>query len=207
MKKFSATMQQHFSFLVISIVGLTSLTTPLLGKTPEQKIKEAIDQVADALKSGVDQLEDDFEAIQEYFDHYPWKGLIEDKVQSGPATLKDLRLNDHKRAIVVHPGQRIEGEVKCSLKGEQLSPHELYRVVIGIKGQGAQTTICNYLGAVARDTLEKFVLTAPREPGIYQIRFRVVEKFLESDALAAWKDAEGNEPDGSATIGLIFVQP
>ncbi|HLB59480.1 MAG TPA: hypothetical protein VJL87_05290, partial [Bdellovibrionota bacterium] len=104
------------------------------------------------------------------------------------------------------PGEKIEAEVQCSLDAEQCSVFGVYRIVVGIKGEGAQAVIGNESGLVAGKTVEKFTLIAPEKAGMYQIRFRSVEAFLKKTALDAWKDEEGNEPDGKTTIGIIFVK-
>src|SRR5579872_1246374 len=118
-----------------------------------EKIKDFIDDVSDELKKGVDELEGDLIAIQDYLDHYHWKGLIEDEASSGPVTLSHLQLNGHSRAVVVKPGQRIEGIVLCNLDREKCSSLSFYRVVLGIKGQGPQTTVGNELGILGGETL------------------------------------------------------
>lgn len=175
-------------------------------KSTEDKIKEKIDDFADSLKHAVDKCGDDMAAIQSYLDHYHWKGVIQDEAASGPANLKYLQMNGHSRVVVVKPGERIKGIVVCNLDRDKCSALNLYRVLLGIKGVGAQTTIGNELGLAAGESLEEFSLIAPAVPGIYQVRFKVVEKLLESSALDAWTDEKGNEPDGTTTIGLIVVK-
>lgn len=191
------------------LVALLGVTHPDTGwtKSVEDTVKDWIEEGAEAIKKGVDDLGDDFNAIQDYLDHYHWKGIIEDKATSGPATLEHLELNEHSRAIVVQPGEKIEAEVKCSLDVEQCSIFGLYRIVVGIKGEGPQAVIGNEFGGLgAGKTREQFTLTAPDKPGMYQIRFRPVDAFFKETALNAWKDEEGNEPDGKTTIGIIFVK-
>ncbi len=175
-------------------------------KSVGEAVKGWVEDGAQALKKGVDKIGNDFNAIQDYLDHYHWKGLIEDTATSGPATLRHLELNDNSRAIVVKPGEQIEAEVKCILDSKQCAKFDLYRIVVGIEGVGPQAVIGNELGLAAGTTREKFTLTAPNKPGMYQIRFRPVDAFFESTALHAWKDDQGNEPDGKTTIGIIIVK-
>jgi hypothetical protein len=175
-------------------------------KSVDGKVKDWIDDASEALKKGVDEVGNDISAIQNYLDNYHWKGVIQEKAQSGAVSLKHLEMNGHSKAVVVKPGERIEGVIQCDLDREQCSPLHLYRVVLGIKGQGAQTTIGNELGVVAGKSTERFTLIAPSEPGMYQIRFRLVESLLQSTALNDWVDDKGNEPDGTTTIGIIFVK-
>lgn len=188
--------------LLFSVAGFNTGWT----KNVEDKTKDAIDQVANFLKKGVDQLGEDLSAVQKYLDNYHWKGLVQDTASSNGVTLKYLNLNGHSKAVVVRPGERIEGNVLCNIDSSQCSSLQFYRVVLGLKGVGAQTTIGNELGLVAGESQEKFVLIAPKEPGLYQVRFKLVESLLEENALKSWVDGNGHEPDGTTTIGVILVK-
>lgn len=154
----------------------------------------------------MDKLGENFHAIQCYLENYPWKGILHDEVTSGAVTLKHVYFNDHPKVILTRPGERIEGYLHCNLDKDQCSSLALYRVVLGIKGEGAQTSIGNELGIVAGKSKESFTLTAPYKPGIYQVRFRLVDSYFEGKALDAWKDDKGQEPDASTTIGIIVVK-
>jgi hypothetical protein len=202
---------KKFQSLVIVLAVIFSIanfnTSWARSKSIDEKIEDFIDDVSEFSKEAVQRFEDDLVAIQDYLNNYPWKGLIQDTATSGAVTLKHLKLNGHSKAVVVKPGECIEGTVQCDLDREQCSSFSLYRVVLGIKGQGAQTTVGNEFGIVAGESNERFTLVAPTEPGIYQIRFRLTESFFEGSALNAWVDENGNEPDGTTTIGIIFVKP
>jgi len=180
--------------------------TQTYAKNTETKVKEFIDQSADALKHGIDKLGDDSAKIQEYVENYAWKGIIQDKATSGAETLSHMRLNHRGNVIAVRPGEKVEGKVICSLNSELAHTLSVYRVVIGLHGKGPQTTIGASLGAASGSSKEKFSFKAPLEPGIYQIRFRTADNYLESKALDAWVDEHGNEPDASTTIGIIYVR-
>ncbi len=190
------------------LIALLGLAHPNAGwaKSVEETVKGWIENGGEALKRGTDDLGQDFAVLQEYLDHYNWKGLIEDKATSGPATLKHLELNEHSRVIVVKPGEKIKAEVKCLLDSEKCSAFGLYRIVVGINDVGPQAVVGHELGLAAGKTREKFTLTAPTEPGMYEIRFRPVEALLKTTALDAWTDEAGNQPDGKTTIGIIFVK-
>ncbi len=199
----------HFKFwisLVVFVSSLFVIPAQLQAKDIKDKIKKGIEEASDFLKKEVDNISGDIKAVQEYLDNYSWKGIIQDHATSGVATLSHLKLNGHSRAAAVQPGEKIEGILHCHLDPQKCNSLSFYRVLIGIKGVGPQVTVCNYLGASAGDSKEKFILTAPEAKGIYQIRFRVVESFLESEALQAWADAQGQEPDASTTIGVIVVK-
>ncbi len=175
-------------------------------KDTDKKVKDSIDQSAETLKKAIDKLGDNFTKIQDYLENYSWKGVIQDQASSGAETLSHLRLNNRGKVIIVRPGETVHGEVVCSLNSDQANNLSLYRAVIGLYGKGAQTTIGTTLGAYGGSSEEKFSLTAPLEPGIYQIRFRTADNFLENKALDAWVDEEGKEPDASTTIGIIYVK-
>lgn len=194
-----------------SWVGLLVLLSVLSSNTGSAKpvgeiIDHFIDSASETLKGTVDQIGDDLVAIQNYLDNYDGKGLIQGEASSEPATLKHLQLNGHSRAVVVKPGERVEGIVQCNLDRDQCAAFGFYRIVLGIYGRGGQTTIGNELGLIAGESLEKFTLIAPAEPGIYQIRFRVVNSYFEGNAINAWVDGNGSEPGGTTTIGLIVVK-
>jgi hypothetical protein len=191
---------------LLAIAGVMHVNTGW-AKSVEEKVKDWIDDFSDTLKKKTDELGEDFQAIQNYLDNYHWKGVIEEKARSGPATLKHLKLNEHSKAILAMPGETIEAVVECKLDSEQTSVFGLYRIVIGIKEDGPQAVIGNESGLFAGKSTEKFTLKAPEKAGIYQIRFRTVDTFFKAKALDAWIDEEGNEPDGTTTIGVIIVKP
>lgn len=196
------------SVVVPCLVALSCLipSHSAWAKSTESKLKDWIDSGSESLKSGIDQLGNDLNAIQEYLNNYHWKGVIQDQATSGPVTLKHVELNDHSRAVVVKPGERIEGEVKCLINKNETAAFSVYRVVVGIKGEGAQTVLGNELGLGAGKSREQFSLIAPTQPGMYEIRFRVVDALFKDKALHSWKDEAGNEPDGTKTIGIIYVK-
>lgn len=181
------------------------------------KAKEYVDNASDSLKRALDtfarnleeaqtKLGKDAEAIQNYLNHYNWRGIIQDEANSANTTLKHMSLNGHSRAVVVKPGERVNGVVQCVIDREKSSALSLYRVVLGIHGKGPQTTIGNEFGLTAGESLENFVLIAPSQPGIYQIRFRVVDSYLVTNALESWTDEKGNEPNASTTMGILIVK-
>ncbi len=172
----------------------------------KEKVKRGIENVSENIKKKVDELAGDAAALQSYFDEYSWKGMIEDEVTVEPATLSNVQMKGHSKATIVKPGEEIECQANCFLDPNKCSSLSFYRVVIGIKGEGAQTTIGNCLGTVAGKSTEKWVLRAPEKPGIYEVRFRVVTHFTESEALKSWVDEKGKEPHAKTTIGIVVVQ-
>ncbi len=176
-------------------------------KSSESKIKNAIDGAAESLKKGVEKCGDKIEDIQDYLYHYDWKGLFHVKTTSGITTVSEVRLNGHPRVIVVKPGERIKGHLKYTLDKKRCKDLKYHRILLGIKGEGAQTTIGTGVGIIAdKESKDNFVLIAPKEPGLYQVRFKSVENYTESEALKKWYNEDGKEPSGNKTIGFIYVK-
>lgn len=200
-------IKQGLGIFTVALAALCMQSpTALWAKSTESKIKSLIDNIADELKKGIDQVGNDLAAIQKYLDHYHWKGMLEKQASSGPATLSDLKLNGHSRVVAVNPGERIEADVRCTYDANQCSTFSYYRVVVGLKGVGGITTIGNTIGSAAGDTIQRFAFTAPTVPGFYQVRFRTVEKWTETEALKEWINPSAQEPDATTTIGIIYVK-
>lgn len=175
-------------------------------ESARDKVKSWVDDTTDALKKGIDSVGENIDAIQNYLDHYSWQDVIDEQATSGPATLKHLKLNGHPRAIVVGRGEKIDAEVRCNIDSDKCTSLGVYRVVVGLRGDGPQAIVGNETGFLAGKTKEKFTLTAPYRPGIYQIQFRTVETVSKQNALDAWLDELGEEPGPRATIGVLVVK-
>jgi hypothetical protein len=181
-----------------------------------ERIKESfdasVDEVAASLRDATHSLEHEIRrlgnnnpAIREVIHKYNWNKLVPDQASYGPATLSSLKLGGLKKAAVVRPGQLVEGEVVCSLNGKQCSPLSLYRVVLGIKNQGGQTTVFNHFGLRAGKETDRFSLVAPKEKGVYEVGFLVVEAAREGTALHAWDELEKTDSRAAVPIGVLIV--
>lgn len=195
------------SFIILTVALLTLGSSNLAWaksaekKNTEEKIKSGIDTAADTLKRGVEKTGDKIEDIQNYF-----RKKFHEKTVSGMVTVTDVKFNGHNLAAVVKPGERIEGELKCTLSNDKTVDLKYHRLILGFKGEGAQTTIGTGWGHFAdKQHKESFVLIAPTKPGLYKVRFRPVESLTEHEALKKWRD-NCQEPGKEATIGLIYVK-
>ncbi|MBS0648082.1 MAG: hypothetical protein JSS10_02520 [Verrucomicrobia bacterium] len=196
------------SFIILTVALLTLGSSNLAwAKSPakkktEEKIKGGIDTAADTLKKGVEKAGDTIEDMQTYF-----RKKFHEQVTSGPATVTDVKFNGHSFAAIVRPGERIEGELKCTVDKDKMKGLTYHRLIIGFKGVGAQTSIGAGRGIIGmNDSLEKFALIAPSKPGLYKVRFRTVEGPSEEEALKKWKDCNCQEPGKQETIGLVYVR-
>jgi hypothetical protein len=197
-----------FPLLFFLFLGCLLITqTELSARNIEEEITQTIDDISDSCKKAVESLGHKVDAMQTYLENYRWKGIIQDRATSEFETLSHLKLNDHSRIVAVKSGEKIQGVVNCFLDPKKVSFFNIYRVVVGLKGVGPQSAIGKSLGASAGETTEHFTLVAPKTPGFYQVRFRMSDYLLESSAMEAWYDDEGQEPDASTTIGLIYVMP
>jgi len=198
--------KEQFIAWVLPLVACLTAFNQAEAKDFDDQVKETIDTVSSYLKKEVDLMGDDHFTIQSYLENYQWKGIIQPQATSGAETLRNLKLNGHHRIVTVHKGEVIHGEVDCYLDPSKASLHHIYRVCLGIHGEGVQTTIGTTLGIAAGERHESFTLIAPMNPGFYQIRFRTADQYLEKNALVNWRDDQGNEPDGTTTIGIIYVK-
>jgi hypothetical protein len=181
-----------------------------------EQIKESfdssVDEIAASLRDATHSLESEIQrlgsnnsAIRKSISNYSWNELIPDQASYGPATLSHLKLCGAKKVAVVKPGQVVEGEVVCALNGKKCSALGLYRVVLGIKDQGGQTTIFNHFGLRAGKETDSFSLVAPKKKGVYEVGFLVVEAAREGTALRAWDDLEKTDSQKAVPIGVIVV--
>ncbi len=195
--------------LVVATMALLGLSAPsctyakeATQKPVESKIKDGIDTAAHTLKKGVEKCGDKLEDIQNYC-----RKKFQETTTVGSATVTNVTFNGHHLATIVKPSERIEGELKCILDKSKIQDMRYHRLIIGFKGQGAQTSVSNGVGYFAdRESKDKFVLIAPSQPGLYKVRYRPVESYTEGEALKKWRDDKDREPNSDATIGLIYVR-
>jgi len=183
----------------------------------KEKIKEefnqTVNQITSSLQAATHALEKELlqvgsnkNAVQDLIKKYNWKQYIQDSVSYGPATLSNLKLGGLKRPfIVANPGQEVDGEVVCFLNPKECSSLSLYRVVLGLKHRGGQTTIFNHFGLRAGKETDHFTLKAPKEKGVYEIAFQVVKAAREATALKSWEEPTESGYGQPATIGLLIV--
>jgi hypothetical protein len=178
----------------------------------KEKFDQSVDQIASTLDKATQSLQQELRQlgnqknkIQEVVKKYNWSQWIPDRASYGPATLSDLKLGGGKKVVVAKPGQQIDGEVVCALDRKQCSALSLYRVVLGIKDLGGQTTVFNHFGLRGGKETDHFTLVAPKEKGVYQVGFRVVEAAREGTALQSWDDRDANGWGEPVAIGLIIV--
>lgn len=156
--------------------------------------ESTLDQLKAALEKAGDKIEEMTKALEEY----DWKGAYQDATSFGPISLSDTTINGHSRAKVVAPGEKLSCETTVWVNKDKMKDLKLQRILVGIKDLGPQTSF----GIPSdKEKKETFTLTAPTEPGLYQIRFRPVVGSNDQ-----WLDAEGKQPNFTYTIGVIWVK-
>lgn len=121
--------------------------------------------------------------------------------QVGSVSLVNLDLNRQGSVLVTYPGEKIRATVNISCDDKEIDPHVLYQVVVGYEEGDAQKCILNEFGYRLGDAIRFFFLEAPREPGEYNIQFRLEEKPSSLEAMQNW----GSETSLQMTIGKIIV--
>lgn len=143
-------------------------------------------------------------SIKDYIKEFPWIGLISNEITYGPITISNVHINDSDKLVFAHPGEILHGNLRYKVNSdkEKLNFHHL---VIGIEGEGAQDCVMHSMGLWDTKGKGKFKLTAPTDPGVYQVRFLYNEGITCSKARDAWNKGL-QEPSSAATIGVIIVQ-
>ncbi|CAM0117398.1 hypothetical protein [Rhabdochlamydiaceae symbiont of Dictyostelium giganteum] len=193
-------------FLIIGSMFAFMSPSYLHAKNFTNKMKEGLSHIAKIIEEELDECGISAEKIQYHMNHYPWKGVIENKNKEGPLTLQNFTLNGHSRAVIVKPGATIECEIEMGIDAASSNPLSLYQVVIGLKKAGPQVIIGNSLGTIGRKSVEKFQLIAPKTQGVYEVRYRLCENLTEKESFYLWKNVQERESSNISTIGLIIVK-
>lgn len=145
------------------------------------------------------------EKWNDYFQEFPWMGLIADKINYGPITISDVNIHDGDKLAVVAPGETLKGTLRYRVNSKDLEALHRYHLVIGIKGQGAQDCVTHNLGMWDSKGRGKFTLKAPQKAGLYEVRFLFTEGLTCEGAREAWNSGQC-QPSAAATIGVIIVE-
>ena len=143
--------------------------------------------------------------LHKYFEKAPWIGLIADEIHFGPISISHVSIHHGDKLAVVAPEETLHGSLKYRIDAEELKSMHRYHLVVGIHGEGSQDCITHTLGVWDSKGKGNFTLTAPKHPGIYQVRFLLVEGLTCSHAQNLWNSGE-KEPSSAATIGVIIVE-
>lgn len=124
-------------------------------------------------------------------------------IRSGPARIKNFymkTLTEKGKVVYAAPGMQIQAFAQYSLdRGKDGS---INQIIVGYDKGGAQKAIYN--GGTIDKGMVNFTLTAPSEPGIYEVRFRPAQAYSGPEAVKYWWNVDG-APTEQTTIGLVIV--
>jgi hypothetical protein len=143
--------------------------------------------------------------LKNYFRECPWLGLITSEISYGPIKISEVNIHDGDKFAIVAPEEILNGSLKYKIKSKDLEVFHLYHLVVGIKKEGAQDCITHTLGFWNSKGKGSFTLVAPKEPGIYEVRFMLTDGLTCQAARNAWNEG-GKEPSNAATIGVVIVE-
>lgn len=140
--------------------------------------------------------------ISKWIKSSPWIGLIAKEVTFGPVTLKNLNLDGKGRLVFAKPGEEIKAVVKYKVNAEGLDSWGLHHIIVGIMNQDA-TCITHSLGIWDKKGETSFMIQAPKEKGLYEVRFDYQEALFCGEAIETWQK---DSPSAQATVGIIIVE-
>lgn len=140
--------------------------------------------------------------IDAWIQECPYIGLVAKEVSYGPITLEDFDLDKKGRIVVAQPGEVINGAVNYKVESNELDSFHLHHIILGIKAHGAQNCISHALGIWDEKGKAHFSLTAPTEPGVYEVRFDYQTAMTCKEAMKYWNE---DPPSSKATIGIIII--
>lgn len=121
--------------------------------------------------------------------------------QIGAVDLGNLNLNRQGNVIAVYPKEKVFATVNMNCNVDDIDPHALYQIVVGLEGEGAQKWIFNELGYRVGTGILPFFLEAPETPGVYNIQFQLEQAYSPLEAMQRF----GGEDSLHMTIGKIIV--
>lgn len=133
----------------------------------------------------------------------PWIGLIAKEVSYGPITISNLNIADAGKLAFCEPGEKIEGSLKYKIDAKKLDSWNVHHIIVGLRGQDAQSCITHSIGVWDKKGKANFSFTAPQEKGIYEVCFDYQEAALCCNAIDEWHN---HPPAHKATIGILVVE-
>nr|MDJ0596922.1 hypothetical protein [Pleurocapsa sp. MO_226.B13] len=129
---------------------------------------------------------------------------IPNQATYGQVTLSEFTLNNKGNVVNATPGEKINVSANYIYDCPECQRGAINQIIVGIAGENSAQA-CIYNGGIQGSSSNQFTLTAPNEPGIYDIRFRYAQAYgCEQGALDWWR-VDG-EPTAEANIGAIVVE-
>ena len=101
------------------------------------------------------------------------------------------------------PGQTIDGHTQFVYQFPERGEGTLNQILLGINNE-KRAQACIDAGFVVSKGKEFFKLTAPKEPGVYYVRFRYAQEFGCNEKAKDWWTMDG-VPNEMTNVGIIIV--
>ncbi|MBD1899894.1 CHAT domain-containing protein [Trichocoleus sp. DQ-A3] len=112
-------------------------------------------------------------------------------------------LKQKKNVVFAYPGQTIDGRTQYVYQYPERGEGTINQILLGINND-KRAQACINAGSVVSKGDEFFKLTAPKEPGVYYVRFRYAQEFGCNERAKDWWTM-GGVPDEKTNVGIIIV--
>ncbi len=134
----------------------------------------------------------------------------------GGVKLVNFDIDGKGPVATVKPGQEMSVVTDYFYAQPNVADDIINQIIVGYDGIGAQACIFYAVrvhglyydmhdGSHVTSGTAHFKLTAPQDPGIYEIRFRYAMDFTPEEAIEKWWNV-GGPPTEEATIAILIVQ-
>ena len=141
--------------------------------------------------------------LKKYANELPGKGIVSDSIKIEGIKLSDFKMMGGKKIISCDPSELIDCQVRYEIDKDQLSNTKIHYFLVGFHNEGPQETVKKCLGFMSDSGKAKFTLEAPKEAGIYQIRFTHGTGLIFEQAEDDWWE---NPPGANTTMGIVIVK-
>lgn len=135
---------------------------------------------------------------------FPGKGMITDQVEYDGIELSNFAFSNGKKYAVFHSGDEILGQVDFKINKKDLSLFRIHYFIIGLFPNGPQSCLVKSYGLRDSQGTARFSLIAPKDKGVYQIRFSHGTGVSCKQAKKAWWDKHIHP--AKTMMGIIVVK-
>lgn len=140
--------------------------------------------------------------LEKYANELPGKGFVSDEVEVEGIKLQNFKFMGGKKAVSCSPSDLIECQVDYETDKEEISAPKVHYFIVGFHHEGPQETIKRTLGFMSDSGTAKFSLQAPKEAGVYEVRFAHGTGITFDQASEDWWE---NPPESNTTMGIVIV--
>lgn len=142
--------------------------------------------------------------IKDYAKHIPGIGLISDSIAFDGIAISNFAFETNHKYIFVKANEEFNAEMDYAIDADAMSSLNLHHFIIGLQGDGPQDCVLHALGVRDSKGHATVTLTAPKNKGVYQVRFCHAVGLTYEQAKEAWWRGEGASAD--TIVGIVVVQ-